>query len=165
MRWSPRDLNEVVSTAVAYLMKVNAPKEMSQALLSKKSGLSQSAISINLKGERGWSMDSFDRVCRAFGVLPEEALTLGRKLLDNKKVFPWLAKLADTSPFSEERLRRIIKLTIGEKTHLAKLIVPASIQEARPEEYARYLKGEIGDGDMFEVIKEIVGYLNRRICK
>lgn len=75
-----KSLNEIISDAVAYLMKNHAPKAFSQMGLAKVSGISQGTICMNLKGERGWSIDVLEKLCPPLGVPLEDLIMIGREL-------------------------------------------------------------------------------------
>ena len=109
-------LNEVISCAVAYLMENHAPKPLSQGGLAKLSGVSQGTICMNLKGERGWSIDVLEKLCPALGVPLEDLILIGKELQKGGRVFPWPGMLRDTPPASDERLRLIIRAAAGKTT-------------------------------------------------
>ena len=73
-------LNEIISDAVAYLMKNHAPKAFSQMGLAKVSGISQGTICMNLRGERGWSIEVLEKLCPPLGVPLEDLIRIGREL-------------------------------------------------------------------------------------
>lgn len=75
-----KSLNEIITDAVSYLMKNHAPKPFSQGGLAKVSGVSQGTICMNLKGERGWSIDVLERLCPPLGVPLEDLIAIGREL-------------------------------------------------------------------------------------
>jgi transcriptional regulator with XRE-family HTH domain len=75
-----KSMNEIITDAVAYLMKNHAPKAFSQAGLAKVSGVSQGTICMNLKGERGWSIDVLDKLCPSLGVPLEDLVMIGKEL-------------------------------------------------------------------------------------
>ena len=154
-----KSLNEMTTDAVKYLMREHTPKKMSQGYLSKVSGISQATICMNLKNERGWSLDVLEKIAVGLGVAPEDIIILGRELQKRPNAFPWPSKLVGTPPGSNERLAVIIRFTAGPNSHLARLIVPESIQRIYPDEYAKYVSGELGDGDMFDLVKKSLSYV------
>lgn len=158
-----KSLNEIITDAVAYLMKNHAPKPFSQGGLAKVSGVSQGTICMNLKGERGWSIDVLERLCPSLGVPLEDLIAIGRELQKGGRVFPWPSMLRDTPPGSDERLRVLISAAAGESTHLAKLVNPQSVRETAVEDYEAYREGRITDGDMFHVLRKSFGYVESDI--
>ena len=152
-----KSLNEIITDAVAYLMKNHAPKAFSQMGLSKVSGISQGTICMNLKGERGWSIDVLDKICPPLGVPLEDLIMIGRELQKSEHVFPWPSMLRNTVPASDERLRVVIAAAAGEHTQLARLVNPQSVRETSPEEYKAYTAGELSDGDMFYILRKSLG--------
>ena len=152
-----KSMNEIITDAVAYLMKNHAPKAFSQAGLAKVSGVSQGTICMNLKGERGWSIDVLDKLCPPLGVPLEDLVMIGKELQKGGRVFPWPSMLRNTVASSDERLRIIIAAAAGENTQLARLVNPQSVKETSPEEYTAYAMGELSDGDMFYLLKKSLG--------
>ena len=73
-------LNNVISEAVAYLMEHRNPEPLSQGKLAKLSGVSQGTICMNLKNERGWSIDVLERVLPALGISRETLVKAVREL-------------------------------------------------------------------------------------
>lgn len=152
-------MNEIISGAVSYLMAQHAPKPLSQGGLAKLSGVSQGTICMNLKGERGWSIDILEKLCPTLGVPLEDLILIGKELQKGGRVFPWPGMLRNTPPASDERLRLIIRAAAGESTHLARLVNPQSVEETSPDEYAAYRRGDFSDGDMFYVVRKSLGYV------
>ena len=156
---TPKNLNGIITDAVSYLMKSHAPKAFSQGGLAKVSGVSQGTICMNLKGERGWSIDVLERLCPPLGVPLEDLIVIGRELQKGSRVFPWPSMLRDTLPGSDERLRVLINAAAGESTQLARLVNPQSVRETSADEYEAYRAGELTDGDMFHVLRKSFGYV------
>lgn len=89
-------LNYAISEAVAYLMEHCNPEPLSQGKLAKLSGVSQGTICMNLKNERGWSIDVLERILPALGI-PRETLVEVVK------------ELCITSALTKEREKRIAR--------------------------------------------------------
>lgn len=77
---STASLNQIITEAVRYLMEVRGPKKMSQGLLARKTGVSQTTISMNLRGERGWTAEVLEKISDGLGSTPEEVIAIGRVL-------------------------------------------------------------------------------------
>ena len=154
-----KSLNVVISDAVRYLMKSHAPKALSQGGLARLSGVAQATICMNLKGERGWSIDILEKLCPPLGVELEDLICIGKELQVSNNVFPWPAKLRGSASHSNERLRLIIAAAAGGSTQLAKLVNPQSVKETSPEEYEGYLSGKLSDGDIYAVLRKNLGYV------
>ncbi len=157
-----KSLNEMISAAMEHLIENNVPKRVSHNTLAKLSGVAQSAISANLRNERGWTIETLDRLCPTLGTSVEEVIILGRQLCetDGKPVFPRPLKLASLPPASEDRLAVIVKQAAGVTTALASLVNVQSVKDNAPEEYAAYLAGKISDGEMFVFLRKRFAFVD-----
>ena len=154
-----KSLNLVISDAVSYLMRHHTPKPFSQGGLARLSGVAQGTICMNLKNERGWSIDILEKLCPALGVELEDLICIGKELQVSSNVFPWPSKLRGSAPHSDDRLRLIIAAAAGGTTKLAKLVNPQSVRETSPDEYAKYIEGKLSDGDMYAVLRKSLGFV------
>ena len=98
-----RNLNVVISNGLRSLMENYKPVPLSQGKLARMSGVAQATICMNLKGERGWSIDILEKICRALGVSVAEMITEGGK--NSRKL-----RLAEIAKEKNEMLKELARL-------------------------------------------------------